>query len=332
MNIDKIDTLPDKNPDGYEIINKRAKLERFKLGIKESEFDENLDNYRLMGSLKFMLNNELNKGKIIDNIYYYIKNKFGEFYLTKDEMLEENIKYGNITNDEILKAIKRFSDGNGLFKCLCTKKGIRIAYIMKHRELKYYIITGINCYKGIRGDKCDERYCIKCDILLTDKKDIKLFYCKKCIYEIEQKKIERFNKINEKNRKINNYIINKEKEKLKIYFNILKENFQNKLKIKKEKKIVKINKYNLINELKLKIKKQKEFNKIEKLKNSYINFGKYENHQIDYVYKNDFKYIEKCVLNFQNKFYEKYNKNPKYDNIVTYYIYQQKTLLNINSS
>ena len=45
MNIDKIDTLPDKNPDGYEIINKRAKLERFKLGIKESEFDENLDNY-----------------------------------------------------------------------------------------------------------------------------------------------------------------------------------------------------------------------------------------------------------------------------------------------
>ena len=222
-----------------------------------------------------------------------------------------NLYYGNVTEEEIQETIKKFTLSNDKFKCICTQSNITHGYLIKHREFKYLLIVGVNCYKGIRGDKYDEINCFGCDILLINKKDKKLFHCKECIQnklEIKkQKELDKINKINEKNKKINNYIINKEKEKFKKYFNILKEYLQNKLKIKK----------------------QKELNKIEKLQNSKINFGKYKNETIISIYFSDFQYIEKCVLNYQNKFYEKYNKNPKYDNIVKYYIYQQKNLLNL---
>lgn len=266
---------------------KSAKLHRFKDGIKKSKFDSNLDNYRLMGKLKLLEDNVSNKGNIknyYEGGYNFINNGLDLFYIESDKRLEENLKHKNLTIKELLEAKNLFSDNNGTFKCLCKQCNIRNACIIKHRDYHYYIITGLNCYKAIRGEKYYNNNCIKCDILLNNKK----LFCDKCINEIKQ---------NEelKLKKIETFIYNKKKLNISNIFKSLK----NYIYIKK-------------------------YNRELKIGNKQINFGKYKNYQIDYLYNKHFNYINKCVLDYQNNFEDIYKYDNKYDDIVKYYIIQQK--------
>lgn len=186
----KLKKVSDKPADEYELRKDTisSKLIRFMNEMKKNKYDEDLNNYQLLGKLYL---EEAN----VDHI-----NKKIKYNLITNKRLNQHILYNKITLKEINELCKNYSK-DGKFKCVC-KQQLKYVYVIKHIELEYLLIVGVCCYKSIRKVKTHETLCLKCNLPLGHKKSI--FHCKECLEIVKKEK---------KEKKLKEEIIEKQKIK-----------------------------------------------------------------------------------------------------------------------